>query len=54
MAVNIVFKECSTIVGILTFMSRINFDLSRVENEKSFITSKPEAGNREPQQNYRQ
>ena len=31
-----------TIVGILTFMSRINFMLSRVENEKSFITSGPD------------
>ena len=31
-----------TIVGILTFMSRINFVLSRVEHEKSFITSGPE------------
>ena len=30
-----------TIVGILTFMSRINFMLSWVENEKSFITSGP-------------
>ena len=28
-----------TIVGILTFMSIINFMLSRVEHEKSFITS---------------
>ena len=27
-----------TIVGILTFMSRINFVLSQVEHEKSFIT----------------
>ena len=27
-----------TIVGILTFMSRINFVLSGVEHEKSFIT----------------
>ena len=27
------------IVGILTFMSRINFVLSSVEPEKSFITS---------------
>ena len=26
------------IVGILTFMSRINFVLSSVEHEKSFIT----------------
>ena len=31
-----------TIVGILTFMSRINLVLSRVECEKSFITSGPE------------
>ena len=30
-----------TIVGILTFMSGINFVLSRVEYEKSFITSGP-------------
>ena len=29
-----------TIVGILTFMSRINFMLSRVEHEKSCITSR--------------
>ena len=28
-----------TIVGILTFISRLNFVLSRVEHEKSFITS---------------
>ena len=28
-----------TLVGILTFISRINFLLSRVEHEKSFITS---------------
>ena len=31
-----------TIVGILTFMSRINFVLSWVEHEKSFITSQLE------------
>ena len=30
-----------TIVGILTFMSMINCMLSRVEHEKSFITSGP-------------
>ena len=30
-----------TIVGILTLMSMINFVLSRVEHEKSFITSGP-------------
>ena len=30
-----------TIVGILTFMSRINFVLSCVEHGKSFITSGP-------------
>ena len=28
-----------TIVGILTFIGRINFVLSRVEHGKSFITS---------------
>ena len=28
-------------IGILTFMSRIKFELSWVEPEKSFITSKP-------------
>ena len=31
-----------TIVGILIFMSRINFMLSRVEHEKSFITLRPD------------
>ena len=31
-----------TIVGILIFMSRKNFILSRVEHEKSFITSGPD------------
>ena len=30
-----------TIVGILAFMSMINFVLSRVEHKKSFITSGP-------------
>ena len=30
-----------TIVGILTFMSRNNFMLTRVEHEKSFKTSEP-------------
>ena len=30
-----------TIFGILTFMSRKNFMLSKVEHEKSFITSGP-------------
>ena len=30
-----------TIVGIVTFVSRINFVLSLVEYEKSFITSRP-------------
>ena len=29
-----------TIVGILTFISKINFMLSLVEHEKCFITSK--------------
>ena len=31
-----------TIVGIFIFISRENFMLSRVEHEKSFITSGPE------------
>ena len=31
-----------TIVGILTFMSMINFMLRCVENEESFITSGPD------------
>ena len=31
-----------TIVGILTFMSRLNYVLSWVEYEKSFITSRPD------------
>ena len=31
-----------TIIGILTFMSRINFVLSLFEHGKSFITSGPE------------
>ena len=30
-----------TIVGILTFKSRINFSFSLAEHEKSFITSEP-------------
>ena len=34
--------KMSTIVGILTFMSRINFVLSQVEHGKSFITSEPD------------
>ena len=29
------------LINVKTFMSRINFVLSRVENEKSFITSGP-------------
>ena len=33
--------KMQTIVGILTFMSRINFVLSSVEHEKSSITSWP-------------
>ena len=33
--------KMSTIVGILTFMSRINFVLSWVEHGKSFIISGP-------------
>ena len=33
--------KITTIVGILTFMSRINFALSSIEHGKSFITSGP-------------
>ena len=33
-----------TIVGILTFMSRVNFVLSLVEHKKSFITLGPGPG----------
>ena len=35
-----------TIVGILTFMSRMNFMLSRVEHKKSFLTLGPGAASR--------
>ena len=31
-----------TVVGILIFISKINFMLSRVEHEKGFMTSGPE------------
>ena len=34
----LIIVKMPTIVGILTFMSRINFVLSSVEHEKSFIT----------------
>ena len=37
--------EMPTIVGILTFMSRIKFVLSCDEHEKSFITSGPDVRN---------
>ena len=30
-----------TVVGILTFMSRIKFIFSGIEHEKGFITSRP-------------
>ena len=33
--------KMQTVVGILSFMSRLNFVLSWVEHEKSFITSRP-------------
>ena len=38
----LIHVKMPTIVGILTFMSRINFVLSWVECEKSFITSGPD------------
>ena len=34
--------KMSIIIGTLTFMSKINFVLSYVEHEKSFITSVPD------------
>ena len=37
-----VFIMQINVVGILTFMSRINSVLSWVEHEKSFITSEPD------------
>ena len=43
-----------TIVGILTFMSRINFVLSWVEHEKSFITSGPALNKNPTQKRYTQ
>ena len=39
----------SRIVGILTFMCRINFMLSRIEHEKSCITSGPGVSSMSPQ-----
>ena len=38
----LIIVKMTTIVGILTFMSRINFVFSSVEYEKSFITSRPD------------
>ena len=38
----LIIVKMPTIVGILTFIIRINFVLSRVEYEKSFITSGPD------------
>ena len=35
-------SKMPTIVGILTFINRINFVLSKVEHGKSFITSGPD------------
>ena len=37
----LIHVKMPTIVGILTFMSRINFVLSLVGLDKSFITSEP-------------
>ena len=39
--ITLINVKMPTIVGILTFMSRINFVLSRVEHEKEFTTSRP-------------
>ena len=37
----LIYVKMPTIVGILTFVSRINFVLSCVKHGKSFITSEP-------------
>ena len=42
MFVLLINVKMATIVGILTFMSRIKFLFSRDEHEKSFITSGPD------------
>ena len=39
--IKLINVEIPTIVGILTFMSKINFVLSWIEHEKSFITLRP-------------
>ena len=39
MLINVKMPTIVAIVGILTFISRINFMLSLVEHEKSYITS---------------
>ena len=39
MSLKLINVKMPTNVGILTFMSRINFMLSQAEHEKSFITS---------------
>ena len=41
MFIMLINVKMPTNVGILTFMSRRNFVLSRVEHEKSFIISGP-------------
>ena len=41
MFIMLINVKMPTTVGILTFMSRINFVLSRVEHGKSFITLEP-------------
>ena len=40
--IRLINVKMPTFVGILTIMSRINFLLSRVEHEKSFITPGPD------------
>ena len=39
--IKLINVKMPTIVGILIFMSKINFVLRCVEHEKSFITSRP-------------
>ena len=40
--IQLINVKMPTNVGILTFMSKINFMLSRVEHEKGCITSRPD------------
>ena len=45
----LIIVKMSRIFGILTFMGRINFMLSKIEHEKSFITLGPGVSSMSPQ-----